>query len=186
MLVACRCGSHLRVWASALLTRAGHKRCYLQSRLMRRCPLCGASGARVSAVSLNPTTRFIEDNIVLCPARWRRCHADCTHRPPVARGSRRVAVIAPACPASCPPVPHLRQHSQREANLAPGKGADAPEKNQWMNQMWSAKCRQAAIRKQLKEKSGGFGLPFDKCLDELRNFVLLVTGKLAGLIKNLP
>jgi len=43
---------------------------------MRRCPLCGASRARVSAVSphgTRPTARFIEDNIVLSQSRRRRC-----------------------------------------------------------------------------------------------------------------
>jgi hypothetical protein len=59
--------------------RSRHKRCYLQSRLMCRGPLCGTSGARVSAVSsLNRSpARFIEDNIVLCPSRRRRCHIHC-------------------------------------------------------------------------------------------------------------
>ena len=75
----------------------GHKSSYMQSRLMRRCPRCGASGARVSAVSsLNRSTaRFIEYNCVLCPGRRRRCHADCSAvptaatQPPVALQSAR-------------------------------------------------------------------------------------------------
>jgi len=54
----------------------GHKSSYMQSRLMCRCPRCGASGARVSAVSpraSRPTARFIEYNGVLCPGRRLRC-----------------------------------------------------------------------------------------------------------------
>ncbi len=59
--------------------------------------LGGASGARVSAGSLNPPARFIEYNCVLCSGRRRRCHADCSgspagRRPPVACQSARQLV----------------------------------------------------------------------------------------------
>jgi len=79
-----------------LATRSRHKRCYLQSRLMRRCPLCGASGARVSAVSprvSRPPARFIEDNIVLSRSRRRRCHARCGAAPR-ARSAQRTRQLA--------------------------------------------------------------------------------------------
>jgi hypothetical protein len=74
----------------------GHKSSYMQSRLMRRCPRCGASGARVSAVSarvLRPSARFIEDNIVLCPSRRRRCHRRCGAAPR-ARSAQRQRQLA--------------------------------------------------------------------------------------------
>jgi len=78
----------------------GHKSSYMQSRLMRRCPRCGASGARVSAVSsLNrPTARFIEYNCVLCPGRRRRCHGRCGADPRArsAQRPRQLAGIRPA------------------------------------------------------------------------------------------
>ncbi len=84
----------------------GHKSSYMQSRLMRRCPRCGASGARVSAVSprdSRPTARFIEYNCVLCPGRRLRCHADCSAVPPAAtqppvalQSARQLAGIRPA------------------------------------------------------------------------------------------
>ena len=51
-----------------------------------------------------PPARFIEDNIVLCGHRLRRCHADCFPPSPAARGPRRVAVTAPACRQSGTPV----------------------------------------------------------------------------------
>ena len=41
----------LRVCASALLSRSRHKRCYLQSRLMRRCPLAQNLAAHESPPS---------------------------------------------------------------------------------------------------------------------------------------
>ena len=83
-----------------------HKSSYMQCRLMRRCPLCGASGARVSAVSsLNRSTaRFIEYNCVLCQSRRRRCHADCCPpspggtRPPAAWQSARQLAGHPSRP----------------------------------------------------------------------------------------
>jgi hypothetical protein len=100
----------LRVCASGLLTRSRHKRCYLQSRLMRRCPLCGASGARVSAVSphgTRPTARFIEDNIVLSQSRRRRCHRRCGADPRARSAQRRrqLAGILPARPSLAPAQP---------------------------------------------------------------------------------
>jgi hypothetical protein len=102
-----------------------HKSSYMQCRLMRRYPLCGASGARVSAVSprvSRPTARFIEYNCVLCHGRRRRCHADCFPPfSPSARGChRRVAVSAPACrhPSRPPLVRRTAKKLARESNLA--------------------------------------------------------------------
>jgi hypothetical protein len=61
---------------------------------------------RVPAVSprdTRPTARFIEDNIVLCVHRLRRCHADCFPPSPAAlrlpdlwQSSRQLAGILPA------------------------------------------------------------------------------------------
>jgi hypothetical protein len=96
-----------------------HKSSYMQCRLMRRYPLCGASGARVSAVSprgSRPTARFIEYNCVLCVG--------------AATGVvTRVAVLTLALgqrnaraslPASVTPAARLaqREKSARESNLA--------------------------------------------------------------------
>jgi hypothetical protein len=62
---------------------------------------------RVPAVSprdTRPTARFIEDNIVLCVHRLRRCHADCFPPSPAARnrplrGSHRASLQASFPPA---------------------------------------------------------------------------------------
>ena len=62
---------------------------------------------RVPAVSprdTRPTARFIEDNIVLCVHRLRRCHADCFPPSPAAalrlpalwQSPRQLAGILPA------------------------------------------------------------------------------------------
>jgi len=58
----------------------------------------------VSPRDTRPTARFIEDNIVLCVHRLRRCHADCCPPSPAARnrplrGSQRASLQASFPPA---------------------------------------------------------------------------------------
>ena len=77
----------------------------LQQMGPRRLP--GASKGKCG--SHRPPARFIEDNIVLCGYRLRRCHADCFPPSPAARGPRRVAVIAPACRHPGTPVARCRR-----------------------------------------------------------------------------
>ena len=47
-----------------------------------------------------PTARFIEDNIVLCVHRLRRCHADCSSAPRARAGSHRASLQASGTPAA--------------------------------------------------------------------------------------
>jgi hypothetical protein len=121
-----------RAGRSCASTRVGHAGCFpapdtraviCNAASCAGVRSCGASGARVSAVSSRvsrPTARFIEYNCVLCPGRRRRCHADCSRLPSRTATARRLAVSAPACrhPSRPPLVWRIAKKSARESNLA--------------------------------------------------------------------